>query len=86
MQDQRNNQVQAWLSQFDPASRRVVMLRYWHDLSYEEIAETISSTVGAIKSRLHRARETLTCKAESALSDRLTAPDKSTAQHFLMVI
>jgi len=31
-------------------------MRYWYDLSYEEIAEATRTTVSAVKSRLHRAR------------------------------
>jgi RNA polymerase sigma-70 factor, ECF subfamily len=37
--------------------RLVIILRYWHDLSYEEIAEMTHTTESAVKSRLHRARE-----------------------------
>jgi DNA-directed RNA polymerase specialized sigma24 family protein len=32
---------------------------YWYDLSYEEIAETLSMTVSSVKSRLHRARQAM---------------------------
>jgi RNA polymerase sigma-70 factor, ECF subfamily len=40
-----------------PATYRVpLILRYWHDLSYAEIAEVMGLTVQAVKSRLHRAR------------------------------
>lgn len=40
-----------------PAPYRVpLILRYWHDLSYVEIAEVMGLTVQAVKSRLHRAR------------------------------
>jgi RNA polymerase sigma-70 factor (ECF subfamily) len=37
----------------------VVLLHYWHGLSYEEIAQTTDSTVSAVKSRLFRARRML---------------------------
>jgi RNA polymerase sigma-70 factor (ECF subfamily) len=43
-------------------------LRYWHELSYEEIAEMMDTTVSAIKSRLFRARKQL---AEIALETGL---------------
>lgn len=44
------------LKTLPPSYRLPVILRYWNDLSYEEIAEATQSTVSAIKSRLHRAR------------------------------
>ena len=31
-------------------------MRYWYDMSYDEIAEVMETTVSAIKSRLFRAR------------------------------
>jgi RNA polymerase sigma-70 factor (ECF subfamily) len=31
-------------------------MRYWYDFSDEEIANSLSLTVSAVKSRLHRAR------------------------------
>lgn len=36
--------------------RAAVILRYWYDMSYDEIATTTGSTESAVKSRLHRAR------------------------------
>ncbi len=48
--------LQYALGQLPPAYRLAVILRYWNDLSYEEIADATGSSVSAIKSRLHRAR------------------------------
>jgi RNA polymerase sigma-70 factor (ECF subfamily) len=48
--------VEALLAKLTPEDRSVVVLRYWYDLSYDEIAEANGSTVSAVKSRLHRAR------------------------------
>jgi len=39
-----------------PVYRVPLVLRYWHDLSYGEIAEVLGLSVQAVKSRLHRAR------------------------------
>ncbi len=36
--------------------RLVLILRYWHDLGYAEIAEVLGDSESAVKSRLHRAR------------------------------
>ncbi len=49
--------------------RLVIVLRYWQDLSYVEIARVVGSTEGAIKSRLHRARR--------MLAERLIAQEES---------
>jgi len=36
-----------------------VVMRYWYDYSYDEIAEALSLSVSAVKSRLHRSRKEL---------------------------
>ncbi len=48
--------VQALLSDLNPQDRAVIIMRFWYDLSYEEIAEALSLSVSAVKSRLHRSR------------------------------
>ena len=50
------DEVQAHVAQLEPGYRVPLILRYWYDLSYEEIAEIMGITVQAVKSRLHRAR------------------------------
>jgi RNA polymerase sigma-70 factor (ECF subfamily) len=43
-----------------PADYRLaIVLRYWQDLSYEEIARVTGTTEAAVKSRLHRARQAM---------------------------
>lgn len=51
--------VQSLLDELPEDYRQTVILRYWYDLSYEEIAEVMDTTLGAIKSRLFRARKQL---------------------------
>jgi RNA polymerase sigma-70 factor (ECF subfamily) len=51
--------IQGYLSKLSPEDRGAIVMRYWYDLSYEEIAEATSTTVSAVKSRLHRARGTI---------------------------
>lgn len=53
---QRLQQLLKTLSETD---RAAIVLYYWYDFSYEEIAQSLSLTVSAVKSRLHRARRTL---------------------------
>lgn len=49
-------QVRQVLEVLPPVYRAAVILRYWHDMSYQEIATVMSTSESAIKSRLHRAR------------------------------
>jgi RNA polymerase sigma-70 factor (ECF subfamily) len=51
--------VEGMLSTLSVKDRAAVVLRYWYDYSYDEIAETLSLTNSAVKSRLHRARREL---------------------------
>jgi len=50
-------ELQKLLDKLDPDYRTPLVLRYWEDCSYEEIAETMGLTVSAVKSRLFRARK-----------------------------
>jgi RNA polymerase sigma-70 factor (ECF subfamily) len=58
-QQEHEVQIQRLLTVLTPTDRAAITLRYWYDYSYEEIAETLSITVSAVKSRLHRARRDL---------------------------
>jgi RNA polymerase sigma-70 factor (ECF subfamily) len=59
MNSEQQEMVQSLLSELQPEYRQAVVLRYWYELSYEEIAEIMETTVSAIKSRLFRARRQL---------------------------
>jgi RNA polymerase sigma-70 factor, ECF subfamily len=56
---QEREHLQRLLQSLDPVDRAAVVMRYWHDASEVEIAQTLSLTVPAVKSRLHRARRAL---------------------------
>lgn len=67
----RNEQrhlIHAMLRGLPPEDRSMVVMFYWGDMSYEEIARATGATVNAVKSRLFRARRTL---AQSPLAARL---------------
>jgi len=51
--------LHALVAQLDPDYRTPLVLRYWEELSYEEIAASLDMTVAAVKSRLFRARQQL---------------------------
>ncbi len=52
-----SDEMQKVLALLPTKYRAVLVLRYWHDLSYEEIAEVLHLTPPLVKARLHRARE-----------------------------
>lgn len=56
---ERESMIQRLLARLGPDDRSALILRYWYDLSYEEIAEATGASVSAVKSRLFRARREL---------------------------
>lgn len=56
---EHSEMIQSLLKKLSPDDRAVVVMRYWYDLSYEEISESTGATVSSVKSRLHRARRSL---------------------------
>lgn len=59
---EQSQAVQALLDELSPDYRAAVVLRYWYDCSYTEIADILDTTESAIKSRLFRARQILSEK------------------------
>ena len=47
------------VDQLKPMYRDLVKLRYFKELSYEEVAETLAIPIGTVKAQLHRSREQL---------------------------
>lgn len=66
MNYEAQHHVRELLDTLPPDYKAAVILRYWHELSYEEIAETLDSTLPAIKSRLFRARQMMAQAATQA--------------------
>lgn len=56
---ERKTEVRRLLGELSELDRAAVIMRYWYELSYDEIGEALSLTNSAVKSRLHRARRTL---------------------------
>jgi RNA polymerase sigma-70 factor (ECF subfamily) len=57
LEHERANHVLATLDRLRVQHRTVLLLREYHDLSYDEIAEVLATTRAAVKSLLFRARE-----------------------------
>jgi len=59
IEGEQQDEVQTYLQRLPGKYRAVIVLRYWYDFSYEEIARTLNLTPALVKARLHRARELL---------------------------
>ncbi len=56
LREESRDELQQLVLQLEPSYRVPLILRYWHDLSYQQIADVMGLSVQAVKSRLHRAR------------------------------
>jgi RNA polymerase sigma-70 factor (ECF subfamily) len=55
-QTEEEKQLHKLLAEMNSQDRAAIILRYWYDLSDQEIGEALSLSVSAVKSRLHRGR------------------------------
>lgn len=56
---QKEEIIQTVVNMLPARYQKLVRLRYFQELSYEEIAEQIEAPLGTVKAQLHRARELL---------------------------
>ncbi len=56
---EEQHKVRDLLNALEPLDRAAVIFYYWYDYSYEEICESLSLSLSAVKSRLHRARRAM---------------------------
>ncbi|MSP13957.1 MAG: sigma-70 family RNA polymerase sigma factor [Chloroflexi bacterium] len=56
MRAETRGRVQKLVNSLPENYRICVILRYWHDMPYQEIADILGLTESAVKTRLHRAR------------------------------
>ena len=79
---EREAMIQNILQELKPTDRAAIILRYWHDYSEVEIAESLDLTVSAVKSRLYRSRQALAkawMETENASLMRERRPHESPA-------
>jgi RNA polymerase sigma-70 factor, ECF subfamily len=72
--NERSQAIQELLSHLSPEYRAAVVLRYWYDYSYAEIADILDTTESAVKSRLFRARQALADNLNPKAAARLRNP------------
>ncbi len=68
-QRERADEIQRWIDQLPPDYRTPIVLLYWYNYSYEEIADIMNLSVPAVKSRLHRARKRIAEMVQHARSN-----------------
>jgi RNA polymerase sigma-70 factor (ECF subfamily) len=52
-------QLHHCLDSISPEHREALLLRFFEDLSYEEIARVTGATVGTVRSRIHYGKDAL---------------------------
>ena len=56
---QKAELIQVFVDKLPAKYQKLVRLRYFHELSYEEIAVELDAPLGTVKAQLHRARQLL---------------------------
>lgn len=56
---EQQKRIRSLLSTLSETDRAAVIMFYWYEFSYEEIANALNLSISAVKSRLHRARTKL---------------------------
>ena len=72
-QQEEDDYIQGLLGTLAKKDRAAVVLHYWYGYSYQEIAEQLSLTESAVKSRMHRARQSLAAIWESQGARQMAA-------------
>lgn len=57
IKSQKAELIQVFVDKLPPKYQKLVRLRYFNELSYEEIAAELEAPLGTVKAQLHRARE-----------------------------
>ncbi len=70
MQKEIRYRVQSALNTLDPDEATIILLRDLQDVPYDEVAKMLDVPVGTVKSRLHRARQTLKAKLTPFFGER----------------
>ncbi|MCY2928938.1 MAG: RNA polymerase sigma factor [Planctomycetota bacterium] len=61
---ERNGQLQRMLDQLDPTTRGMILLRYFGDMSFRDLAETFACPIGTALAKVHRGLQFLRERAE----------------------
>lgn len=59
VKEEGQKRIKELLNEINETDRAIVIMFYWYEFSYVEIAEALNLTSSAVKSRIHRARAQL---------------------------
>lgn len=71
IKDEITAEIHGLVDTLPPDYRSAVILKYWYAMSLQDIADTLNSTVSAIKSKLFRARKMM---AQAAMKKQSAKP------------
>ena len=54
---QQRSQIEQYLDRLTPRYRQLILMRFFEEYSYEEIAAKLALPLGTVKTQIHRARE-----------------------------
>ena len=54
---QQRTQIEHYLERLSPRYRQLIVMRFFDEYSYDEIAAKLSLPLGTVKTQIHRARE-----------------------------
>ena len=58
-ESEQQKRIRSLLNVLSDTDRAIVIMYYWYEFSYEEIAKALKLSTSAVKSRIHRARSQL---------------------------
>lgn len=64
------DEIDAALAQLSPLHREVLVLTFFHDLAYQEVAQVLDVPLGTVKSRLNHAKRALRDRLERGTGGR----------------
>ncbi len=60
IKNQKQEELKKLVKELKPQYAKIIELRYYHELSYEEISQELQLPLGSVKAQLFRAKELLT--------------------------
>ena len=73
---QQRTQIEHYLERLAPRYRTLIVMRFFDEYSYEEIAANLKLPLGTVKTQIHRAREQM-CRLITEGENNCPPPPKN---------